>query len=163
SGAQVGYGAAPSDVVVAGRSVWLLLPSEQLVLRVATRTRRTVASLKLPWLPLPRLAAGDGYVWAAEDGGSELARISTSTRRLERYRPNNAPTRCLATGGGRLWVALDGLIASVVPGNGTTGSSIPYDGSGTIAFGDGALWSLEGGNLLRKLDPHSGRVLARRK
>jgi peptide/nickel transport system substrate-binding protein len=161
-GTQVGYSAAPSDVVITGRSAWLLLPSAQRLLRVDTRTHRPVASLRLPWLPLPRLAAGDGFVWVAENGGPELARISTSAGRLELFHPNDAPSRGIATGDGMLWVALDGLIASVVPTNGTTGNNIPYEGSGRIAFGDGALWSLEGRDLIRKLDPRTGRVLARR-
>ena len=51
------------------------------------------AAIRLPWVPLWRLAAGDGYVWAAQDGGPELARISTATGRLERFRPRTRPRR----------------------------------------------------------------------
>ena len=112
-------------------------------------------------MPLWRLAAGDGYVWAAQEGGPELARISTASGRVERFRPVNSPSTGLAAGDGSLFVASDGQIARVVPGNGSSGNSIPYHGSGRITYGDGALWSLDGPHLLRKLDPNTGRELAR--
>ncbi len=162
SGTQFGYGHAPTDVVVAGRSAWLLLPSEQRLLRVDARTHELTAALRLPWVPLGRLAAQDGFVWAAQDGGPELARISTATGRLDRFRPEASPSQGFTAGGGSLWVATEQLIAQVVPANGSTGRHIPYDGSGRITFGDGALWSLEHQGILRKLDPQTGRVLVRR-
>ncbi|MFL5927409.1 MAG: protein kinase domain-containing protein, partial [Gaiellaceae bacterium] len=162
SGNRFGYDAAPSDVVVTGTSAWLLLPSEQRLLRVDTRTHKLASSLALPWVPLPRLAAGNGFVWAAQDGGPELARVSVADRRLDRVRPNNTPSTGIAAGDGSLWVATDGTIGDVVPENGTSGRQIPYDGSGRLAFGDGALWSLEGLGMIRKLDGRTGRTLARR-
>jgi ABC-type transport system substrate-binding protein/tRNA A-37 threonylcarbamoyl transferase component Bud32 len=163
SGARFGYANAPTDVVLAGRSAWLLLPSEQRLLRVDARTRELTAAFSLPWVPLGRLAAGDGYVWAAQDGGPELARVSTATGRLDRFRPVASPSEGLTAGGGSLWVATQQqLIAKVVPANGSTGRNIPYDGTGRITFGDGAIWSLEHQGILRKLDPGTGRVLAQR-
>ena len=161
SGTRFGYGHAPQDVVVAGHSAWLLLPSEQRLLRVDTRTRKLRAAIRLPWVPLWRLTAADGYVWAAQDGGPELARISTATGRLTRFRPQNAPTTGMSAGDGVVWVATDGLIGRVLPGNGSSGNNIPYDGSGRITSGDGAIWSLEDVGTIRKLDPRTGRRLAR--
>ena len=160
SGTQFGYGHGPFDVVVAGRSAWVLLPSEQRLLRVDARTHELTSVLRLPWIPLGRLATAGGFVWAAQDGGPELARISVASGRLERFRPNDAPSTGLAAGGDTLWVATDGLLAAVIPVNGITGRRIPYDGSGRVTFGDGALWSLEGAGTLRKIDPETGRVLA---
>ena len=57
SGTRFGYGEAPTDVVLAGRSVWLLLPTEQRLLRVDARTHQLRATFRLPWVPLARLAA----------------------------------------------------------------------------------------------------------
>ena len=80
----------PPDVVVAGRSAWLLLPSEQRLLRVDTRTHRADERRSgCRGSRSARLAAGDGFVWAAQDGGPELARISTATGRLDRFRPGD--------------------------------------------------------------------------
>lgn len=162
SGTQFGYTAAPSDVVATGRSAWLLLPSEQRLLRVDIRTHKLISSLVLPWVPLPRLAAGNGFVWAAQDGGPELARVSVGDGRLDRVRPNDSPSTGIAAGDGSLWVATERAISDVVPENGTSGREMPYDGSGRLAFGDGALWSLDGLGVIRKLDPQTGRTLARR-
>ena len=128
--------------------------------RRCPHARADASVLRLPWIPLGRLATAGGFVWAAQDDGPELARISTASGRLERFRPNDSPSTGLAAGDGTLWVATDGHLARVVPVNGTTGSRIPYDGSGRITFGDGALWSLEGAGTLRKLDSETGRVLA---
>ena len=160
-GHEVRLGEAPSDVVVAGRSAWLLLPGNQRLLRIDTRTHQLTRSFRLPWVPLWRLAAGNGFVWAAQDGGPELARISTATGRLERFRPGGAPSSGLAAGDRSLWVASEGELARIVPENGTAGRHFPYDGSGRLTFGEGALWSLEDHGVLRKLDPETGRVLAR--
>ncbi len=161
SGTKFGWGEAPSDVVVAGRSAWLLLPSDQRLLRIDTRTHQLTRSFRLPWVPLRRLAAGNGFVWAAQDGGTELARISIATGRLERFRPGRSPSSGLAAGDRSLWVASEGELARIVPENGTAGRHFPYDGSGRLTFGEGALWSLEDHGVLRKLDPETGRVLAR--
>ena len=160
-GHEVRLGEAPSDVVVAGRSAWLLLPSAQRLLRIDTRTHQLTRSFRLPWFPLWRLAAGNGFVWAAQDGGTELARISIATGRLERFRPGRSPSSGLAAGDRSLWVASEGELARIVPENGTAGRHFPYDGSGRLTFGEGALWSLEDHGVLRKLDPETGRVLAR--
>ena len=70
----------------------------------------------------PRLATGDGYVWAAQDGGTELARISVANGRLERFRPAGSPSSGLTAGDGTLFVASEDQIAKVVPSNGTAGS-----------------------------------------
>ena len=48
SGARFGYGHAPLDVVVVGRSAWLLLPSEQRILRIDTRTHELKAARQAP-------------------------------------------------------------------------------------------------------------------
>ncbi len=162
TGRQFGYGDAPTDVLLAGRSVWLLLPSEQRLVRVDPATHKLTATFRLPWVPLARLAAGDGFVWAAQEGGPELARVSTATGRLDRFSPEASPSQGLTAGGGSLWVAAGQVIAQVVPVIGSTGRHIPYDGRGRITFGDGALWSLEHQGILRKLDPRTGRVLAQR-
>ena len=58
-------------------------------------------------------------------------------------------------------MAGEGELARIVPENGTAGRHFPYDGSGRLTFGEGALWSLEDQGVLRKLDPETGRVLAR--
>ena len=160
SGTQFGYGHEPSDIVLAGGSAWLLLPNDQRLLRIDARTHEVIAALRLPWSPLGRLAAVGGFVWAAQDGGPELARISVATGRLERVRPNDTPSTGLTAGDGNLWVPTEGVLSEVVPVNGDAGRHIPYDGSGRVTFGDGALWSLEGASTLRKIDPQTGRVLA---
>ena len=67
----------------------------------------------------------------------------------------------MSAGDGVVWVATDGLIGRVLPGNGSSGNNIPYDGSGRITSGDGAIWSLEDAGTIRKLDPRTGRRLAR--
>ena len=134
----------PSDIVVAGRSAWVLLPSEQRLLRVDARTHELTSALRLPWIPLGSLATAGGFVWAAQDDGPELARVSVASGRLERVRPNDTPSTGLTAGDDNLWVATDGLLTEVVPVNGSAGRRIPYNGSGRVTFGDGALWSLEG-------------------
>ena len=69
-------------------------------MRVDTRRTRDEILVRLPWVPLGRLAIGDGFVWAAQDGGPELARISIATGRLERFRPGDSPSSGLAAGDG---------------------------------------------------------------
>ena len=74
----------------------------------STRARTQLTGrVRLPWVPLGRLAAAGGFVWAAQDGGPELARISTATGRLDRLPPGGLAVdrahgrRRLAVGRGR--------------------------------------------------------------
>jgi ABC-type transport system substrate-binding protein len=162
SASQGGFGHAPSDAIVAGGSAWLLLPAEQRVLRVDTRTRAVTRSVKLPWAPLDRLAAGGGYVWVAQDGGPELVRIAIATgRMLAPLRAGDEPPTGIAGGGGAIWLAYPTRVARLDNfRQGLVGYRIPYTGSGRLTYADGALWSFQNG-IVRKLEPHSGRLLAR--
>ena len=96
SGTKFGWGDAPSDVVVAGRSAWLLLPSEQRLLRVDTRTHQLTRALQA--------AVGSAV---ASRGGQRL-RLGGAGRRpgagahLDRERAAGAlPARPLAVFGSR--------------------------------------------------------------
>jgi ABC-type transport system substrate-binding protein len=158
---SAGFIGAPSDVAVAAGSAWLLLPAEQRLLRIDTETRTVTRSVRLPWRPLGRLAAAGGYVWVNQEGGPEVARVPAAAGPLERVPVGDAPTTGLAAGGGSVWVASDGEIGSVIPANAGVGYRIPYDGRGRITWAGGALWSAEGDGIVRKLDPATGRVLAK--
>jgi hypothetical protein len=99
SGTKPGWAHAPSDVVGAGGSAWLLLPDTQRLVQ-STPGRTRCARRWLPWRPLGQLAVTDGFVWAAQDGGPELARVSVASGRLERERPGEGPASGMARGGG---------------------------------------------------------------
>ena len=123
---------------------------------------RADAAIRLPWVPLGRARGGDGFVWAAQDGGPELARISIASGRLERFRPG----RLAVDRGSPPATARSGSPARArsrgsCPGTAPPGATSRTTAAAGSTFGDGALWSLEGHGVLRKLDPDTGRVLAR--
>jgi ABC-type transport system substrate-binding protein len=156
-----GFGAAPTDVVVAGGAAWLLLPSPQRLLQVDERTRTVTRSVRLPWRPLGRLVVARDWVWVGQEGGPEIARVPFAGGPLERFPVGDTPTIGLAAGGGTVWVASEGNIEKVIPANGGAGSRIPYDGSGRIAWAAGSLYSVEADGVVRRLDSATGRVRAR--
>ena len=164
SGTRFGYGHAPPDVVVAGRSAWLLLPSEQRLLRVDTRTRELRARDQAAVGPArrgspPATATSGPRRTAGPSSRASRRRPAGSTR----FRPQNAPVdgarrrRRVALGR-----ASDGRIARVVPGNGSSREPHPVRRQrADHVRRRRALVARGCRDVLRKLDPRTGRVLAR--
>jgi ABC-type transport system substrate-binding protein/tRNA A-37 threonylcarbamoyl transferase component Bud32 len=157
------FGTEPSDLVFAGGSAWALLPGQHRLVRVDPRTRKVVASVRLPWFPGPRLATGAGLVWAAEAGGPHVAGMDPVRADIvRRFDVPGAGAGGIAYGGGSLWISQGDNVARIDPRTGQVLRRVRNPGqSGAttwLAYADGALWSARGMGIVRKIDPVAGRI-----
>ena len=128
---------AGTDIAFGADSAWLLLAQEKLVLRVDLATRKVLGTIRLPWAPGERIAAGGGFVWVTEDrnlGPTVLGIDARSGRITRQFRPFD-----LLRQGGR------------------TEKSFAFAIGPGVAYGDGSLWTTNGAELLR-VDPRSGHI-----
>jgi branched-chain amino acid transport system substrate-binding protein len=126
------------------------------------------------------IAVGEGAVWVLNTQDETVTRIDPETRAVtDRFRTRGVPTD-LAVGGGALWVGNGGgrdanytvSISRIDPRTGAITRTVKLtDGSdfaGTynwgipqVAVGAGAVWAADPGLTVSRIDPASGRLVAR--
>jgi len=124
--------------------------------------------------PPSSLAVGAGGVWALGLEDSTLSRIDPETKKLvKRFRLRHAPTD-IAAGAGAVWVKGEGTLARIDPdtGKATRTVKLPYTvdngdlpfqnwGFPQVAVGAGAVWAINDDRTISRIDPDSGRRVAR--
>jgi YVTN family beta-propeller protein len=131
---------------------------------IAAATNRMMAAVPVGVRPGP-LAGGGGAVWAGNLVDRSLAHVDTATRQLVKTIPLPATPTGVAFAGRSLWVAhgqlgqlsrVDPQFDRVVNTLSIAGRAIyfPY---GSVAAGEGAIWSVFGNSTLTALGPGSGR------
>ncbi len=110
------------------------------------------------------VAAGGRWVWVAEAGAQEVARIDPRTNSLAGTVPLGTEPRSIATGDDAVWVTniRAASVSRIDPDRPQrVGSSIPVDElPNDIAVGEGAVWVTSNLNgTVTQLDPEEGDVV----
>jgi ABC-type oligopeptide transport system substrate-binding subunit/DNA-binding beta-propeller fold protein YncE len=163
AGEQPVLGGAPSDIAFADGAAWVLVPGQQRVVPIDLATHDARRSVRLPWPPAARIASGGGYVWAAQNGGSGIARIDARTGKVDLRFDVPAAAAGIDYGAGSLWLAGGADVFRVDPRNGQVLRRIPDNGAATqfewLTFADGAVWTARvSDGMVAKIDPVENRV-----
>jgi ABC-type branched-subunit amino acid transport system substrate-binding protein len=133
-----------------------------------------LASFTQTETPPSSLAVGEGAVWVLGLEDSTLSRIDPETKALvKRFRLRHAPTD-IAAGAGAVWVKGDGRLARIDPDTGKAtrtvelpatveNGDLPFQNWGfpQIAVGAGAVWAINDDRTVSRIDPGTGRRVAR--
>jgi streptogramin lyase len=125
-----------------GTSAWVACKEQSRVVRVDTRTGKTLKSVRLGG-PVIAVASAFTSIWAL-DSGAMLYRLNPSSARVVRriVLPAAAPYNIWA-GGGSMWVAADqgAQVVRVSPRTNQVVARIPVgDGPADMAFSGGKAW-----------------------
>jgi ABC-type transport system substrate-binding protein len=160
------FGLEASDIAFAGGSAWVLQNGGQRLVRVDAATRKTTATVKLPWPTGGRIATGGGLVWVTEDAGQAVVGVDGRTGKIvRRFAVAGTNAAGVAYGDGSLWIAQGTNVARVDPRSGRVLRRIhnPGQSSSTVwlAYADGAVWSARASvGIIRKIDPVENRITA---
>jgi ABC-type branched-subunit amino acid transport system substrate-binding protein/predicted Ser/Thr protein kinase len=130
----------PSNIAVGEGAVWALNTENDIVSRIDPKTKRVVKTFESAGRPSD-LAVGAGAVWVGNGGG----RYRNFTASISRIDPASAAvTRTV-----KLPDTTEGAAGSTNPG-------LPR-----IAVGAGAVWAINPDDTLSRIDPQTGRLVAR--
>jgi ABC-type oligopeptide transport system substrate-binding subunit/class 3 adenylate cyclase/DNA-binding beta-propeller fold protein YncE len=160
----------PVGVAVGGGSIWVvnsdLAAIHSTITRIDERYQRATATISLPSSILIGSGAGitwDGRnIWAVTQAGSAF-RISGSSNRVTASVPVGDDPTSLVAAAGSVWVAnvLDESVSRIQPPATVTSTTAVGSRPTAIAVGAGSLWVVDAGeNAVRRLDAHTGSVLA---
>ncbi|HEU5242783.1 MAG TPA: protein kinase, partial [Gaiellaceae bacterium] len=165
-GTQVPVEDTSWDVVFTKHAAWVLIGSQQRLVRVDLRTHKVTASKAFKsWSP-GALTSTAHAVWLAQDSGPELREYDADSGKLLRtvtIRDGESDSG-LAYGAGSLWVNSGSGVARVDPRTGRITHQFPVTGiSGMrIVFAAGAVFAARQGNgLVVKIDPLVNRTVHR--
>jgi ABC-type branched-subunit amino acid transport system substrate-binding protein/streptogramin lyase len=134
-----------------------------------------LASFTQTETPPGSLAVGEGAVWVLGLEDSTLSRIDPETKKVvKRFRLRHAPTD-IAAGAGAVWVKGDGRLARIDPDTGEATRTVKLPDTGDypgdlpfqnwgfpqVAVGAGAVWAINDDRTVSRIDPDSGRRVAR--
>ena len=128
----------PGNVAVGEGAVWVLNNDES-VSRIDPETRKIVRTFKPGGLPA-ELAAGAGAVWIGNAGGRDITNAVVSVSRVDPE--SSRVTRTVKLPGGDHGV-------------------LPTAGLPRIAVGAGAVWAINPDGSVSRIDPATGRLVAR--
>ena len=129
------------------------------------------------------VVVGEGAVWVLDSEAETLARVDLATHAVKRFSGGPRPTD-LAVGGGAVWVGngagsensdtrgtmsisrVDPVSLKVVGTVVLTRAPNPYgqppsEGLPQMAAGAGALWAVGADNRVNRIDPATGRIVAK--
>jgi streptogramin lyase len=143
-----------------GTSAWIACKEQSRVIRVDTKTGRTLESVRLDG-PVIAVATGLGAVWALDSGGT-LYRLSPSSGKVgKRIGLAVRAAYNIWIGGGSVWVADDqgAQVVRVSPAAGKVVARIPVgDGPADMAFNGGTAWVINHRDLvLSRIDLRTNR------
>jgi ABC-type branched-subunit amino acid transport system substrate-binding protein/DNA-binding beta-propeller fold protein YncE len=131
----------PSNIAVGEGAVWVLNTEDQTVSRIDPQTKAVTRRFRTRGVPSD-LAVGEGALWVG-NGGGQFGNFTVSISRLD---PKSGEVT-------RTVKLLDPT------GSGSTGTF--NWGSPQIAVGAGAVWAADPGLTVSRIDPASGRLVAR--
>ncbi len=140
---RVDTGHDPTDVALAGGSVWVANRADGTVWRIDPRTRAVRAKIRVGSQPAV-LAVGGGKVWVANLGDNTLMRIDSGTGRVEGAAISlGKEIHDLAASDDAVWVsAADGTVTRLDPATGEiVGSPLsPARAPLSLAVNGGVVW-----------------------
>ena len=140
---KVDTGHDPTDVALAGGSVWVANRADGTVWRIDPRTRAVRAKIRVGSQPAV-LAVGGGKVWVANLGDNTLMRIDSGTGRVEGAAISlGKDIHDLAASDDAVWVsAADGTVTRLDPATGEiVGSPLsPARAPLSLAVNGGVVW-----------------------
>ena len=167
--ARVPLKGEPSDVVFDTKSAWVLLDGEQRLARVSLRRPSVVRATKLPF-PAGGIALAGGALFVTEEGGGPgVARVSTTTGKVDatwavpsRGARSSDPSG-IAAGAGSVWLARGPEVVRIGARDGHVQRRFPLPVTATLLqFAGGELWAASSQNgLVEKIDPATDRIAAR--
>ena len=129
----------PGNVAVGEGAVWALNGGDESVSRIDPDTKKVVKTFKPGGLP-SEIAAGEGAVWVGNAGGLEGTNATVSVTRIDP--DSNRVTQTVKLPGGDEDV-------------------LPVAGLPRLAVGAGAVWAINPGGSVSRIDPKTGRLVAR--
>jgi YVTN family beta-propeller protein len=158
-------GDGPMGVVTGFGSVWVADHGAAAVSRIDPDTNRVVATIRVGRGP-GHVATGYGAVWVTDDQDEALWRIDPRTNLARRIHVGGRISCVPALGRGKVWVTLwdRPTLVGIDARSGRVVSRITIDPQPLgVQFADGSLWvaSAERGGHLQRIDPTTGRVVAR--
>jgi YVTN family beta-propeller protein len=185
--AEVPVGGTPAGIAVGEGAVWVGNSEERTLLRIEPKSRKVVKRIGLgvkPW----RIVVAAGAVWVASYDAKALLRVdpvyNEVTGRIDVSRAGSGvgggdllPPVAIAAGEGAIWIvhaalqsqcyAIDcgGMVSRVSTRARAVVRRIQVDSPNGIAFGDRAVWALNGpGRLgargaLSRIDPKTNAVV----
>uniref|UniRef100_A0A832I347 SMP-30/Gluconolactonase/LRE-like region domain-containing protein n=1 Tax=Eiseniibacteriota bacterium TaxID=2212470 RepID=A0A832I347_UNCEI len=158
----VSLGAAPSRVVCAGPSVWVV--AEESVLRVDPRALRVESRIRCGD-GLSNMAWAGGALWVTDEKRGGVWRIDPNSDTSRRIRLSDSRSSCaLLPRDSLLWVSdLAGRLHAIDPATGSpSGPPVGVgEGAVSLAWAAGALWvSSRGTGTIQRVDPVARRVTA---
>jgi DNA-binding SARP family transcriptional activator/ABC-type branched-subunit amino acid transport system substrate-binding protein len=130
---------APSNVAVGEGAIWVLNTEDRTISRINPKTKKVVKRFEVGGVPSD-IAAGAGALWVGKGGGAE----NNGTVSISRVDPHsNRITRT---------VRLPDM---------ASGGRWPSVGFPGIAVGAGAVWAINPDQTISRIDPRTGRRVAR--
>jgi ABC-type branched-subunit amino acid transport system substrate-binding protein len=130
---------APGNVAVGEGSVWILNTETPTVSQIDPKTKETVKSFRPGGVP-SEIAAGEGAVWIGNAGGGDQTNTTVSVSRIDP--DSTAVTRTQKLPGGDAGV-------------------FPTAGLPRLAVGAGAVWAVNPDGSVSRIDPETGKLVAR--
>ena len=133
---------APSNIAVGEGAVWVMSADDRTISRIDPRTMAVTGTITARGRPSD-IAAGLGWLWVGNGGGGLAGAASVGIARVD-------PRTGAVTHVARLPDIQKGV----------RGATFNW-GFANIAIGDGAVWALAPDQTIARIDPKTGRVVAR--
>ena len=130
---------APGNVAVGEGAVWVLNTESPSVSQIDPKTKETVKTFRPGGVP-SEIAAGEGALWIGNAGGGEQTNTTVSVSRIDP--DSRAVTRTQRLPGGDAGV-------------------LPTAGLPRLAVGAGAVWAVNPDGSVSRIDPETGKLVAR--
>lgn len=152
------------DIGFTKHAAWVLLDSEQRLVRVDLATREATTAVRFGKQQPGQLTTSGNSIWVTQDGGPLIWRIDARTGKIVRRvtMESGSNDGGIAFGAGSLWLASGPGVVRVQPKTGRVQHTFTINGiSGQmhIVFSDGAVFAARPGNgTVVKIDPAENRI-----
>ena len=140
-----GVGTTPGNVVVGDGGVWVLNADDRTITQIDPVTRRVVKTFATSGEPTD-LAVGDGALWVGSSSvGSGLIESGAATVAVSRVDPGSTAVTNTAR----------------LSGSSGAGAAAQTFGVSAIAVGRRAVWAVDPDGSISRIEPATGRLVAR--
>lgn len=160
---RIAIGRTACHVTAAFGSLWIARDGAAAVVRLDPRTLRRT-SIRVDPEPFDA-AAGFGSIWVPSFGGRSVVRIDPATNRVVRRFDVGGSAASVVAFRGRIWVGLGREargIARIDPETGAVETiDLGVSQPAQLAVAGGAVWAATAEESVLRLDPETGRSVAR--
>jgi YVTN family beta-propeller protein len=162
--AEIPVGLRPTEVVAAGKDVWVANFDSGTLSRIDPQTRKVVGVTNAGGTPTG-LAAGDGSIWVSNGFAGRVLRVDEQTGKVAATIPVVGHPGAIAVDGNAVWAAnpITDTVARIDPNSLQVTTIRVGRGPNGVAVGAGAVWIANGlERTLTRIDSTSGAILRRR-